>query len=311
MIVSKLAYLGVQASDITSWRTYSEEVLGLQVLGESNDRRLYLRADARHHRVCVERGTADDVAYIGWELPNHEALEAAAQSLESNGIKVTSGTPNELADRRVLELVHFICPYTQVRMELTLGNETLFNPQFAPARDLSGFRTGELGMGHFVLYTTDALAAAEFYVRTLGFGISDWVVSPDGHRLAAFLHCNPRHHSMAFINFPKAPRKIQHLFLETNSLDDIGKTYDVCLERGIAATSIGRHPNDGSVSFYFRNPSRWFVEYGWDLRVIDPRTVTVEQYVLRPGIGWGHAGLRNLEDVPGSALPESRFGRKT
>jgi biphenyl-2,3-diol 1,2-dioxygenase len=100
---------------------------------------------------------------------------------------------------------------------------------------------------------------------------------------------------MALIQRPNAPRKIQHLFFETNSLDDIGTTYDVALEREIAATSIGRHPNDRSVSFYFRNPSRWFIEYGWQLRTIDPQNFTTEQYVLKPGIGWGHAGLRNLE----------------
>lgn len=308
MSVSKLSYLGAHASDVDAWRSYAEDVMGFELLRERNDQRLYLRADERHHRVCIERGDSNDVAYIGWELPNHDELEAAARALESHGVKVIAGTANELADRRVLELVHFVCPYTGVRMELSIGNETVFNPRFMPARDLSGFRTGDLGMGHFVLYTTDALSAAEFYVRTLGFGVSDWVVSPDGHRLAVFLHCNARHHSMAFINFPKAPRKIQHLFLETKTLDDVGKTYDVCLERGIAATSIGRHPNDGSVSFYFRNPSRWFVEYGWDLRVIDPRAITVEQYVLRPGISWGHAGLRNLEDASSPTLPFGKSG---
>jgi catechol 2,3-dioxygenase-like lactoylglutathione lyase family enzyme len=150
-------------------------------------------------------------------------------------------------------------------------------------------------MGHFVLYTADVQAAVKFYVRNLGFGLSDWVVSPEGARLAAFLHCNPRHHSMAFIQWPGAPRKIQHVFFETNSLDDVGTTYDVCLERKITGTTIGRHPNDRSVSFYFRNPSRWFIEYGWQLRTIDPHNYTAERYILRPGIGWGHEGLKTLE----------------
>ena len=296
MSVKKLAYLGANATDMGAWKQYSTEVLGLEIGRDSSDRLLYLRADERHHRLSIHPGDNDDVSYIGWELANHEALEAAAANLERNGVEVVAGTPNELADRRVLELVHFMCPYTGVRMELTVGNEVVFNPAFRPTRDLSGFRTGELGLGHFVLYTANAQAAADFYVRTLGFGISDWVVSPEGAKLAVFLHCNPRHHSMAFINWPTAPRKIQHVFFETNSLDDVGKTYDLCSQRELAKTTVGRHPNDRSVSFYFRNPSRWFIEYGWDLRTIDPQNVDIEQYVLRPGIGWGHAGLRNLED---------------
>jgi hypothetical protein len=88
----------------------------------------------------------DDVAYLGWEVANSEALEAAASVLESHGVKVESGKTNELADRRVLELAHFTCPYSGVRMELTVGNETVFNPRFKPTRDLSGFLTAELGM---------------------------------------------------------------------------------------------------------------------------------------------------------------------
>jgi biphenyl-2,3-diol 1,2-dioxygenase len=297
MIVSRLAYIGAGATDMAAWKTYSAGVLGLEIMRDSNDRLLYLRADERHHRICVHAADNDDVAYIGWDVVSQETLEAAAANLERHNVAITAGTKNEIADRRVLELVWFRCPHTGVRMELSVGNDVVFMPRFKPARDLSGFRTAELGMGHFVLYTADAEAAANFYVRTLGFGISDWVVSPEGGRLAAFLHCNPRHHSMAFINWPNAPRKIQHVFFETNSLDDIGTTYDLCVERKLAATSIGRHPNDRSVSFYFRNPSRWFIEYGWDLRTIDPLNITAERYVLGPGIGWGHAGLRNLEDA--------------
>ena len=295
MSVKKLAYLGANATDLDAWKQYSTDVLGLEVGRDSSDKLLYLRADERHHRLSIHPGDSNDVAYVGWEVSNHDALEAAAANLERNGIQVVAGTADELANRRVLELVHFTCPHTGVRMELTVGNEVVFNPRFTPTRDLSGFRTGDLGLGHFVLYTSNAEAAAEFYVRTLGFGISDWVVSPEGAKLAVFLHCNERHHSMALINWPGAPRKIQHLFFETNTIDDIGKTYDVCLQRELAKTSLGRHPNDQSISFYFRNPSQWFIEYGWDLRTIDPQNLTVEQYVLRPGIGWGHAGLRNLE----------------
>lgn len=295
MRVSKLAYLGANATDVAAWRKYGSEVLGLEIGTDSSDRLLYLRADERHHRLSIHEGGGDDIAHVGWEVTSHEDLEAIAARLDKEDIKVEPGKPNELADRRVLELVHFTCPYSGVRMELTLGNETVFNPRFRPSRDLSGFRTGELGMGHFVLYTADVQAAVQFYVRTLGFALSDWVVSPERKRLAGFLHCNPRHHSMAFIEWPSAPRKVQHVFFETNSLDDIGTTYDVCAERKLNATSIGRHPNDRSVSFYFRNPSRWFIEYGWQLRTIDPRNYTAEQYVLRPGIGWGHEGLRTLE----------------
>lgn len=292
MTVSRLAYVGANATDLAAWKKYGVEVLGQEVSSDSNQRLLYLRSDERHHRLCLHAGDNDDVAYVGWEVATHEDLEATATTLERFGVELKPGKPSELADRRVYELGYFRCPYTGVRMELVVGNETMLSPRFNSTRDLSGFVTGELGMGHLVLYTGQVQAAADFYVRALGFGISDWLV---GERRAAFLHCNPRHHSLAFIEWPDPPRSIQHVFFETLTLDDVGTTYDLCVTREIAATSIGRHPNDRSVSFYLRNPSRWFIEYGWDLRTIDPNHWTVEQYVLQPGMAWGHAGLFNLE----------------
>jgi biphenyl-2,3-diol 1,2-dioxygenase len=60
-----------------------------------------------------------------------------------------------------------------------------------------------------------------------------------------------------------------HVMFETNALDDVGTSYDLCLDGKITATSLGRHPNDRALSFYFRNPSRWFFEYGWQLLQID------------------------------------------
>lgn len=298
MKVARLAYIGATATDLAAWKGYTSDVLGLEIGSDSTDRLLYLRMDERHHRLCVHAGDRNDVTYVGFEVANREALQAVAAVLDRNGVAVTTAKPNEAAERRVMEMLYFTCPHTGARIELSVGNEVVFMPHFTPARsDLSGFRTGELGMGHLVLYVkNDIQAAVDFYVRNLGFGISDWIRSPDGTPLAAFLHCNPRHHSLALIFYPPAPRLVQHVFLESSTLDDVASTYDVCRARKLDATTIGRHPNDRSVSFYFLNPSRWFFEYGWDLRTVDPQNWTTESYILRPGLAWGHEGLFNLED---------------
>ncbi|MGI5219410.1 VOC family protein [Nocardia sp. CA-290969] len=294
MLISQLAYVGASTTDLSAWRGYGTEVLGLEVAPDSDDGLLYLRTDERHHRLGIHAGDHDDVSYVGWEVADHSTLEAAAASIERRGVTVHSGKPTELADRRVLELVYFDCPYTGVRMEIVVGHEHVFTPRFKPTRDLAGFRTAELGMGHVVLYTADVQVAAEFYRDSLGFGISDYGVIPGVGPLAAFLHCNPRHHSLAFIANDKAPRKIQHVMFETRTLDDVGLSYDLCLEREITATSLGRHNNDRTFSFYFRNPSQWMFEYGFEPRTIDPDNWTTEHYLLKPGNSWGHAGLMNM-----------------
>jgi len=296
MSVSRLAYLGVDATDLGAWKNFGTEVLGFEIGTDSRDRLLYLRGDERHHRLSIHAGASDDVAYVGWELANHEALEATASVLESQGSEVQAGRSDELADRRVLELAYFTCPYTGVRMELAVGNEVSLYPRFTSTRPLSGFLMGELGLGHVVLLSSNVQAAAAFYVRALGFGISDYVMAPDGAPVGTFLHCNPRHHSLAFFSVPMSPRKIQHLMIETQSLDDVGTSYDLCLARKITKSSLGRHPDDRGLSFYFRNPSRWLFEYAWQLRSIDPASWTTERYVMGDGNGWGHAGLFSADE---------------
>jgi catechol 2,3-dioxygenase-like lactoylglutathione lyase family enzyme len=180
MRVSKLAYVGANATDLSAWKSFAAEVLGFEIGADSRDNLLYLRADERHHRLTIHVGDNDDVAHVGWGVANHDVLEAIAKALESHKVKVESGKPHELTDRRVLELAWFTCPYTGVRMELTVGNETVFNPRFKSTRDLKGFRTAGLGMGHVVLYAADVQGAAKFYASTLGFGISDYAVSSEG-----------------------------------------------------------------------------------------------------------------------------------
>ncbi len=292
--VSQLSYVTGTTTDLDGWRSYTTEVLGMQVADDSDNGLLYVRADDRHHRIAVRAGDNDDVAYVGWEVADGAALDAAAAALERAGVAVVHGKPEEAADRRVLDFVHFTCPHSGVRMELVVGPEQLFLPRFRPTRDLGGFRTGELGMGHVVLYAPDVMAAADFYVKVLGFGVTDYATIPGVGPFAAFLHCNHRHHSLAFMTIPGATRRIQHVMFETVDLDDVGLSYDLCAERDITSTSPGRHHNDRTFSFYFQNPSGWHFEYGWAPRTVDPETWQTEHYLLKPGFAWGHDGLMRM-----------------
>lgn len=293
-IVKQLSYVAASCHDLAAWRTYGTEVLGFEVSPDSDSRRLYLRADASHHRVAVRDDGRDDVSHIGWRVADRAALEIAGAVLENAGVSVSHGTGDEAAERHVLDFIHFVCPHSGIRMELVHAPEEIFTPRFRPTRDLAGFLTGAEGLGHVVVYAPDVRAAAEFYVRTLGFGVTDYAMLPGNVPFAAFLHCNTRHHSLAFMTIPGAPRKIQHLMFQTATMDDVGLTYDLCMGKNIITTTPGRHHNDRTYSLYFRNPSAWHFEFGWGSRSINPTLWSTEQYGLRPGNGWGHQGLMEM-----------------
>ena len=96
----------------------------------------------------------------------------------------------------------------------------------APARRLARtgtrFVTGEQGLGHVVLSTTDDEASLRFYRDVLGFRLRDSMRLPpqmvgrpaDGQPAwLRFFGCNPRHHSLAFLPMP-TPTGIVHLMIE-------------------------------------------------------------------------------------------------
>jgi 2,3-dihydroxybiphenyl 1,2-dioxygenase len=294
--VQRLGYVGISARDLDQWKKYAIDVLGHEVAHDSDDQHLFLKMDGHHHRLAVHPSDAEDVAYVGWEVGNDQNMQALAGQLEAAGVAVTAATQEEAADRRVVDFVHFVDPNSQVRMELHYGPEVVFMPPYHPQRPIVGYKTDEQGLGHFVTFVPDPEAAARFYEEVLGFGVSDWIVIPGMGRLGAFMHCNTRHHSLAFFANPQPAHRVHHVMMENLSIDDVGTGYDLCLQRDLVTATLGRHLNDHMLSFYFKNPGDWHFEIGWGAREIDPATWQVEYYNgLQPGGGeWGHDGLLNV-----------------
>ena len=80
------------------------------------------------------------------------------------------------------------------------------------------------------------------------------------------MHCNDRDHTVAF-GIPGGDRRLNHIMIEVDNLDDVGMTYDLVRKNKVPVTiTPGKHSNDHMYSFYFRNPSGWMFEYGWGAR---------------------------------------------
>jgi extradiol dioxygenase len=170
--------------------------------------------------------------------------------------------------------------------------------RFRPGRPISGFMTGPLGMGHLVLAVDDIDRAVRFYRETLGFRMSDRLGST-----LYFLRCNARHHSIGLADVGGEPRLL-HVMLEVASLDDVGRALDLCLDRGIAVSTIGVHTNDRMTSFYVRTPSSFEIEYGWNGLLVDDET-WAEATIERPSV-WGHRQIDSAH--PPAARPLQKLG---
>ena len=278
MGVTQLGYVGLGVSDMSAWEELVTGILGLEVSDRPEDGSLYLRMDDLHHRIVLHPDGTDDLSYVGWQVPTAAALRELEATLRDAGVRVEPADKAQLESRKVLGLINFEDP-NGYRLEAFYG-PLAGDRTFHPSRPISGFKTGELGLGHVVVVVNDMEETAHFYRDLLGFRHSDYSGA------VAFFHCNPRHHSFACIAQPR-PRRLSHVMIELNSFDDVGTAYDLCDQREVPiGITLGKHSNDHMTSFYLVTPSGFNIEYGYGARFIDDATWVVQRYAS--GDVWGH-----------------------
>ncbi len=266
--VTELGYLGIGVKDGAAWKDYAGQVVGMEVADDGEADRFYLRMDNWHHRIVVHTSGEDDLLYIGWRVGGPDELDAMEEQLKKGGVAVRRASQEEAMERRVLGLLKLTSPG---------GNPTeiFYGPQiqtafpFYPARRRhAGFVTGSEGLGHVILKEDDVPAAYKFYTTMLGMrGSIEYrlPVAPGIVAQPVFMHCNDRDHSIAF-GIP-TDKRINHLMIEVQNIDDVGMTHDIVKARKIPiAMGLGKHSNDQAFTFYFGNPSGWLWELGWGAR---------------------------------------------
>ena len=289
--IKSMGYARVASTDLEAWQLFAGKVLGLaESRGPAGDH-LYYRIDEVSARLVVFPSDVDRLECVGWELADHDALQAAREHLIKAGVAFAEGTAEELAERRVQELIRFADPWDNV-FELFHGITYEARPLVTPYDNK--FVTGEQGMGHVVIPVGDDEAALEFYRDTLGFRLRDSMSmpgefvgkEPGSKAWLRFLGCNPRHHSLAFLPMPN-PARCVHIMVEVARLDDVGRALERVRKHQVPlSATLGRHMNDQMVSFYVRSPGGFDIEYG-----TEGLTVEDEKWVARESTAvsyWGH-----------------------
>ncbi len=298
-----IGYVGLDAPDPAAWRTFATEVCGLvparippgprtrgvpepapEDHGMAPDGSVFLKMDARQWRIAVHPADEPGLRYVGLELPEPGHVSRALDGLTAQDIEIRPGSADERLARGVdcLAVLHDPAGH-----RLELFSTPLEDGEPGSPHD-AAFRTGDLGMGHVVLFVPDLDRALDFYLRVLGFRRSDYMsFGPDSS--IHFLRCTPRHHSIALLKVGPSSG-LQHLMLEMQSLDQVGLALDRALAAAIPIRSgLGRHRNDGTVSFYMQGPSGFDVEIGWDGLLVGDDWIDHE--FTGEGDLWGHHGL--------------------
>ena len=289
--IKSMGYARVQSTNLDEWTTFAGKVLGLAESRGPNSENQYWRIDEVSARLVVFPGETDRLECVGWEMADHAALQAAREHLEQAGVAFEEGTADELAERRVQELIRFSDPWDNV-FELFHGITYEARPLVTPYNNT--FVTGDQGMGHVVVPVGDDEEALRFYRDVLGFRLRDSMSmpgefvgkEPGSKAWLRFLGVNPRHHSLAFLPMPN-PSRCVHIMFEVDRLDDVGRALTRVAKHGAKlSATLGRHMNDQMVSFYVKSPGGFDIEYG-----TEGLTVEDEKWVARESTAvsyWGH-----------------------
>jgi 3,4-dihydroxy-9,10-secoandrosta-1,3,5(10)-triene-9,17-dione 4,5-dioxygenase len=255
--------------------------------------RIRFRTDDRAWRLEVHDGAPgpDALLALGFEVSDEPALDSLGAGLAAAGVPVKED-PDLAAARRVRRLVTFH-DIEGNKIEAFAGAESTKAPFVSP-RGVR-FVCGDLGLGHAFMFSRDGAASAEFYQSVLGFKLSDTIAF--GPENGYFLHCNPRHHSIAFAAIPGPPPGLGHLMLEVDSLEAVGRALDIVNDGpDEVLMTLGEHSNDHVKSFYVNSPSGFAIEYGWNGRLVDDAHWKISHY--DSASVWGHQFV-TLPPAPG------------
>lgn len=282
--VRSLGYVIIGCNDLDRWRGFATRVLGMELV-EHTETSVRFRMDEFGYRFQVELGAPEGVHTIGWGVTGADELTEIIARVEKYGYTVTHhGRGSELARaRNVVDIASFTDP-DGLTLELFYAFEQALTPFVSPT-GTEFVANRELGLGHVFQLVSDVERYNELYRDALGFRLSD-LVGP-----ATFYHCNPRHHSFAFVPTPDDDRKraqgVGHIMLETTDIDGVGRAIDHMSDFGATEkATLGKHTNDKMVSFYVETPSRTQIEYGTGGIVIDDEVWVPTQYPSAHY--WGH-----------------------
>lgn len=275
-----LAYIGLEVVDELAFADFAVNGLGLMRRAGSVEH-MY-RSDACSWRIAVQQGDLDDIVYAGFNCADATEVETLAARFTSEGIATNPFSIAEIAAREV-NCGFWITDPDGLRLEFAAGHIDAADAFSSPW--VSGFVTGDQGLGHIVLGVSNLSASEAFYAK-LGFTLSDHITMPMGPMTlrVAFLHCGPRHHSVAIAALPPGKR-LNHFMIEAGTVDDVIQGHRRCVSQGRKPGNIGRHPNDQMLSFYVPSPAGFDVELGFGGLRIDGDWSTAEYDRMSV---WGH-----------------------
>ncbi|OLD17679.1 MAG: hypothetical protein AUI91_12105 [Acidobacteria bacterium 13_1_40CM_3_56_11] len=139
-------------------------------------------------------------------------------------------------------------------------------------------------IAHVVFCTPKVEETAEFYMRRLGFLLSDTITG-----FGVFLRCSSDHHNLFLINHTR--KGLNHLSFRLRDFDEIMTGKEFLEKRGWRPVwGPGRHVIGSNLFYYFANPCGAYIEYYADMDcIMSPEAWIAREWAPTPEnfAAWG------------------------
>jgi 2,3-dihydroxybiphenyl 1,2-dioxygenase len=285
-----LGYVVIESDRFADWRRFGRDAIGMH-LDETLPDVMRFRLDENECRFLLQRGPAEDVTTLGWQIDDHQTFDEILSRITRHGVPIEEGTAEEAALRGVERLMRFPGPNGLEQEIFTRARRSDTPPNMAIR---GGFVTGEGGIGHVAVTSKKPHQIRGYYNTVFDARLTDYIdetISGLKFKIR-FLRVNQRHHSVAIAAVNRMPinpirTRVQHLNIQVAELDDMTASYQRVKELGFhMALAIGQHTNDKELSYYAMTPSGFEWEVGWNPIIVDEKTWEPTTY---QGISiWGH-----------------------
>jgi catechol 2,3-dioxygenase len=255
--ITRIGHVELLVPNLEKCRWFYVDLIGL-VESEASPGELYLRGveERWHHSLVLRQGQAPLAGHIAFKLSSAEDLDRAREYYEALGLRVQrmrAGQERGLGEAiRVQDPLGFPLElyYEMEEVERHLQKFHLHRG-VAPAR-----------IDHVNVFYHDVEAAYDYYVRGLGFTLTEYVEDVDGSRWAIWLERKNNVHDIAVMT-GEGPRLHHVAFWLYGALDvirlcDLLASVDLqdSIERG-----PGRHGLSNALFLYVRDPAGHRVEF--------------------------------------------------
>lgn len=298
--ITRASHVHLSVTDIARSRSFYVDTIGL-IVSHETETACYLRAaeEACHHSLVLEKlepGKSPECLAIGFRVLTDDEIDKALVWAAQNDVAAT--LVEQPFQSRTLRLVD----NNGMTVELCASMDVV------PRRfgDLKAATAYAKRLDHFQTYGPDVNGQAEFYAQ-LGFRICDAIMADEDIE-GVFTWRKGNTHDLVLFN-GQGP-SLHHFAYTVSEPSQILKACDTAGERGygkVLERGPGRHPLDGALYLYLRDPDGHRVEiFDGHYQTFDAELTPQITSVEKSGQPWGLPGQASWfeETTPFADAPQ-------